>query len=81
MSHECRYCNEKINKNDEFILEGKYPGFGKRYKKRLLGSALHYGLDEYGEVYHKECYYKMAKDDELIHRVISRIESTHSRKS
>lgn len=47
----CKLCGEKITKNSEFILEGKFPGLAKRYFNWDF-----YGLDYYGNCYHRRCF-------------------------
>jgi hypothetical protein len=51
----CRLCGKTIKRKDEFILEGKYPGLGKR----CLNSV--YGMDFWGDCYHKSCYIEKIK--------------------
>lgn len=52
----CNLCGEVIKKNDEFILEGKFPGFFKRSWNFDL-----YGMGYYGDCYHKSCYIQKIK--------------------
>lgn len=48
----CKLCGEKITKNSEFILEGKFPGLAKR----LFNWNYSNRLDYYGDCYHRRCY-------------------------
>ena len=53
---ECKLCGEVIKKNDEFILEGKFPGLSKRYLNFDF-----FDMEYYGNCYHKSCYIQKFK--------------------
>ncbi len=48
----CKYCDKKIKKNQEFILEGKWPG----YFHSIMPYDWHDRISLYFDCYHKECY-------------------------
>jgi hypothetical protein len=52
----CKLCSKVIKKNDEFILDGKYPGLALRFMNSI------YGMDQWGDCYHKSCYIKKIKN-------------------
>lgn len=63
MSHICSYCKKKVKKNDDYILEGTYPGLGRRYEQHFLAETLYSGLGYWGNLYHKTCFFeKMRKE-------------------
>jgi hypothetical protein len=67
MKHGCFYCNKKINKDEDFVLIGKYPGYFKRTDGRSLHGAHDlFGLEKYGELYHWDCYFYMLEDKKYI---------------
>ncbi len=62
MSHECEYCKRELNKDDDFILIGKYPGRWKRYVDSKIDREF-LGLSHLGQLYHKKCYHDKMKED------------------
>jgi len=55
---KCELCKKAINKDDEFVLEGKYPSRWASYWRAMgiassMGSA---GPGHYGKIFHKSCY-------------------------
>jgi len=52
----CKFCGMELKKNDEFILEGKFPGLFKRWLNFDF-----YDMEYYGDCYHKSCHIKMIK--------------------
>jgi hypothetical protein len=70
MSPECKYCKRELRKGEGFILEGNYPGAGRRYVEWFFWSVFLFGLDTYGDLYHKACYLKKDSDRARMSRII-----------
>jgi len=77
MSHRCKYCNKELIKNDEIILEGPYPGASKK----LFSFMFYSNLRDYGEISHRDCFFRQATDDKLLLKLISKIESSEEKKA
>jgi hypothetical protein len=58
MSHLCSYCKKNVEKDVDFILEGKYPGLRNRFIDHQITRTLHRGLGHWGELYHKNCFFE-----------------------
>jgi len=56
----CDFCGKKMTGGEEFVVVGKYPVFWKSlFRARLTGvGAL---PEDFGEIYHKDCYLKLLK--------------------
>ena len=55
----CWYCTEKIEKGEDFVLEGQYLGMIHK-----LGFApFWFGLEWFGYVYHRTCFLEMLSSE------------------
>jgi hypothetical protein len=58
----CEYCGKPVKEFEEFILVGKYPARGQMWK----WSDNQYTTPEnYGEVYHKNCFYEAQRKESV----------------
>ncbi len=79
MSHKCKYCNKEFSKNDEIILEGKYPGVGQKLFRKML----YLDLEEFVDAFHRECFFKEMKsrtDDKTLQELILKMENKRSKR-
>jgi hypothetical protein len=63
---ECEYCHKEIRKDEDFILEGKYPSFWKKWKTKEFPPdwfAIHPRPEDWGTIYHKSCFLEMIKNE------------------
>jgi hypothetical protein len=56
----CQYCHKEIQKDDDFVLVGKYPSFWNAWKP--FGTKWTYP-EEFGMIYHKSCFLEMMKNE------------------
>jgi hypothetical protein len=61
MDDKCRYCKKGIERKDQIVLIGRYPGL---FSRTIFGNLLIFGLGYLGTMYHKDCFYeKIIKGD------------------
>ena len=59
---KCTFCQKDIEKDQEFILEGKFPGMLRELWQEFKGDMAMNFLPEYGKIYHKDCYLNQGKN-------------------
>jgi hypothetical protein len=57
----CTICQKEIEKDQEFILDGKFPGFIKTLTNEIARNPFPDYLTQYGNISHKDCYLNQNK--------------------
>lgn len=64
----CAFCNKFINKGEEFVLVGKYPGYWNLFTTWLWDQTSFFSPEQFGRVYHKSCFIKDVEQRETRRR-------------
>ena len=56
----CEFCGKKIQKKDEFVLEGKYPSGLKIWTTSVWNWT---PPEDYGRIYHRKCFIAKLKQN------------------
>jgi hypothetical protein len=57
----CESCGKPIEKDEDFILVGKYPKYTKIYM--MSQAKITVRPEAYGKIYHKDCFMEILKKE------------------
>ena len=65
----CEYCQEEIEKDDDFILVGKYPSGLEKWGENLFPSSNPMlrlsSPEDFGTIYHMSCFLEKIKKEDV----------------